>query len=59
MTNVPWLTIVGAIPLVGAIVFWVLPSGVADRAMKVALGFSLLTLVAGIIATVAFAWAFR
>jgi len=46
MTNVPWLTIVGAIPLVGAIVVWLLPSGVAARAKQVALGFSLLTLVA-------------
>ena len=55
MTNVPWLTIVGAIPLVGAIVVWLLPSGVAARAKQVALGFSLLTLVAGILATVAFA----
>ena len=53
MTSFPWLTVVGAIPLVGAVVVWLLPSGVAARAKQVALGFSLLTLVAGILATVA------
>ena len=50
MTSFPWLTVVGAIPLVGAVVVWLLPSGVAARAKQVALGFSLLTLVAGILA---------
>ena len=55
MTSFPWLTVVGAIPLVGAVVVWLLPSGVAARAKQVALGFSLLTLVAGILATVAYA----
>jgi NADH-quinone oxidoreductase subunit M len=55
MTSFPWLTVVGAIPLVGAVVVWLLPSGAAARAKQVALGFSLVTLVAGILATVAYA----
>ena len=54
MSNLPWLTITGAIPLVGALVVWLLPSGSAARARVVALAFSLLTLVSGILATVAF-----
>ena len=45
MTSFPWLTVLGAIPLVGAVVVWLLPSGVAARAKQVALGFSLVTLV--------------
>jgi NADH-quinone oxidoreductase subunit M len=54
MSSFPWLTVVGAIPLVGAIIVWLLPAGVAARAKQVALGFSLLTLVAGILAAVAY-----
>jgi NADH-quinone oxidoreductase subunit M len=52
--SVPWLTILGALPLVGSIVVWLLPAGLARRAKHVALGFSLLTLVVGILATVVF-----
>ncbi len=54
MNGVPWLTLLGVVPLVGAVVVWLLPAGVAARAKHVALGFSLLTLVLGILATVAY-----
>jgi NADH-quinone oxidoreductase subunit M len=46
MANVPWLTILGLIPLVGALVVAFLPS--AELAKRVALGTSLLTLLVGI-----------
>ena len=46
MTNLPWLTILGLIPLVGAVVVAFLPS--AESAKRVALGFSLVTLLFGI-----------
>ncbi len=57
MTSVPWLTLVGLVPLVGAVVVWLLPAGLAARAKHVALGVSLLTLVLGIVATIAYAGA--
>jgi len=55
MNQFPWLTLLVLIPLVGAVVVWLLPAGLAARAKHVALGFSLLTLLAGILATVAYA----
>ncbi len=45
MNQFPWLTIIGLIPLVGAIVVWLLPSALVDRAKHIAVGFSVLTLV--------------
>jgi NADH-quinone oxidoreductase subunit M len=54
MSNFPWLTVIGLIPLIGAIVVAALPAGMADQAKKVALGFSLLTLVFGVAAALAF-----
>ena len=54
MTNFPWLTVVGLIPLVGAAVVAGLPAGLTDRAKHVALGFSLVTLVFGIAAALQF-----
>ncbi len=48
MSNLPWLTILGVIPLVGALVVAFLPS--ARTAKQVALGFSLVTLLVGIAA---------
>jgi NADH-quinone oxidoreductase subunit M len=54
MTNFPWLTVVGLIPLVGAAVVAGLPDGLTDRAKHVALGFSLVTLVFGVAAALQF-----
>ena len=54
MTNIPWLTVVGLIPLIGAAVVAGLPAELADRAKHVALGFSLVTLVFGIAAALQF-----
>ena len=42
--NFPWLTVTGALPLVGAAAVALLPRGLAGRAKIIALGFSLLTL---------------
>ncbi|NNM47549.1 NADH-quinone oxidoreductase subunit M [Knoellia koreensis] len=54
MSNFPWLTVIGLIPLIGAIVVAALPASMADQAKKVALGFSLLTLVFGVAAALQF-----
>ncbi|MGA8977646.1 MAG: NADH-quinone oxidoreductase subunit M [Pedococcus sp.] len=54
MTNLPWLTMIGLIPLIGAAVVAALPAGVADRAKHIALGFTLVTLVMGIAAALQF-----
>ncbi|MEO8829843.1 NADH-quinone oxidoreductase subunit M [Lapillicoccus sp.] len=54
MNQFPWLTVLGAVPLIGAVVVWLLPTGAAARAKQVALGFSLVTLVLGVAATVAY-----
>ena len=48
MSNLPWLTILGLIPLVGALVVAFLPS--AETAKRAALGVSLVTLLVGIAA---------
>jgi len=54
MSNFPWLTVIGVIPLIGAVVVAALPAGLADQAKRVALGFSLVTLVLGIAAALQF-----
>jgi len=46
MSNVPWLTVLGLIPLVGALVVAFLPS--AETAKRAALGVSLVTLLVGV-----------
>ncbi len=53
MSDFPWLTILGAIPLVGALLVAFLP-GPAENAKRLAVGSSLLTLVVGIIAATQF-----
>jgi NADH-quinone oxidoreductase subunit M len=53
MSSVPWLTILGAIPLVGALLVAFLP-GSGENAKRVALGTSLLTLVLGVVAALQF-----
>ncbi|XVX21057.1 NADH-quinone oxidoreductase subunit M [Actinomycetota bacterium] len=47
-TSFPWLTLIGLIPLIGSIVLFALPAGLADKAKQIALGFSLLALLATI-----------
>ena len=54
MTNFPWLTVIGLIPLIGAAVVAALPAGLTDRAKHIALGISLVTLVLGIAAALQF-----
>ncbi|AKT51236.1 NADH-quinone oxidoreductase subunit M [Arsenicicoccus sp. oral taxon 190] len=54
MSNVPWLTAMLVIPLVGSLLVACLPSSLASRAKHVALGFSLVTLVVGIVAGLRF-----
>ncbi len=44
MGSFPWLTVIGAVPLVGALVVLALPRGVAHRAKHLALAVSVLTL---------------
>ena len=54
MSNLPWLTIIGLVPLIGAAVVAALPSGLADSAKKIALGVSGLTLLLTIAAALQF-----
>lgn len=54
MNQFPWLTLMGLVPLVGAVVVWTLPSGLAVRTKHIALGFSLVTLVLTIAAALTF-----
>ncbi|RNI25506.1 NADH-quinone oxidoreductase subunit M [Flexivirga caeni] len=54
MSNFPWLTTIGVIPLVGAGVVWALPKASARGSRVVALVFSLITLVVGIVAATQF-----
>ena len=54
MSNFPWLTVIGVIPLLGAAVVAALPAGLADQAKRVALGFSVVTLVFGVAAALQF-----
>ncbi len=55
MSNFPWLTTIGVIPLVGGLVVAFLPSGLAARARQIALGFSVLALLVAIGAATQFA----
>ncbi len=50
MHSFPWLTTIGVVPLVGALVVLLMPRSVAARAKVVALGFSLATLVVAVLA---------
>ena len=54
MSNFPWLTTIGVVPLVGAIVIGCLPKAAAASARLVALVFSLITLGLGIAAATQF-----
>jgi NADH-quinone oxidoreductase subunit M len=45
MSSFPWLTTIGLIPLVGALVVAFLPASLADKAKHVALGFSVVALL--------------
>ena len=45
MSSFPWLTTIGLIPLVGALVVAFLPASVADKAKHLAVGFSVVTLL--------------
>jgi NADH-quinone oxidoreductase subunit M len=54
MSNFPWLTVIGVVPLIGAALVAALPAGMADQAKRLALGFSLVTLVLGIAAALQF-----
>src|SRR5699024_3108929 len=51
MDNMPWLTLLMLVPLVGTVVVAVLPSRSSSLAKPLALGFSLLTLLIAIVAT--------
>ena len=54
MSSFPWLTTIGLIPLVGALVVALLPASVADKAKHLALGFSVVTLLFTIAAALQF-----
>ncbi len=54
MNQFPWLTIIGVLPLVGAIIVWLLPARLADRAKHLAVGFSVVTLLFSIAAALQF-----
>jgi NADH-quinone oxidoreductase subunit M len=45
MSNFPWLTTIGLIPLVGALIVAFLPSSLAGKARQIALGFSVVALL--------------
>ena len=45
MSNFPWLTTIGLIPLVGALVVAFLPASLAEKAKQIALGFSVVALL--------------
>src|SRR5665811_49154 len=54
MSNFPWLTTIGLIPLVGALVVGFLPASLADRSRQIALGFSVVALLFTIAAALQF-----
>jgi NADH-quinone oxidoreductase subunit M len=54
MSSFPWLTTIGLIPLVGALVVAFLPASVADKARHLAVGFSVVTLLFTIAAALQF-----
>jgi NADH-quinone oxidoreductase subunit M len=53
MSSIPWLTILGVIPLLGSLVVAFAP-GTAENAKRLALGISLFTLVVGVVAALQF-----
>ncbi len=53
-TSIPWLTILAVLPLVGALVVAAMPRGSGPMPKQVALGFSLVALVASIIVAAQF-----
>lgn len=52
--NIPWLTLLAVVPLVGALVLWALPRGSRRLARPLALGFSLVEVLLVIAAIAAF-----
>jgi NADH-quinone oxidoreductase subunit M len=54
MTAFPWLTTIGAVPLIGAIVIFAMPNSLAHRARQVALAVSAVTLVLTVAAALQF-----
>lgn len=52
--NIPWLTLLAVVPLVGAVVVWALPRGSRRLARPVALGVSLVEVVLVVLAVAAF-----
>ena len=50
----PWLTVIGAVPLVGSAVVLAVPRGLAHRARELALGFSLTSLALVVIMALQF-----
>jgi NADH-quinone oxidoreductase subunit M len=54
MDSFPWLTLIGLLPLVGAVVLWLLPDSLADRAKHIALTVSLFTLALTVAAALQF-----
>jgi NADH-quinone oxidoreductase subunit M len=54
MSNFPWLTTIGLIPLVGGLVVAFLPASLADRARQIALGFSVVALLFTVAAALQF-----
>ncbi len=54
MSSFPWLTTIGLIPLVGALVVASLPASLAARARQIALGFSIVALLFTVAAALRF-----
>jgi NADH-quinone oxidoreductase subunit M len=54
MDSFPWLTTIGLVPLVGAVVVVLMPAALAAKAKVVGLGFAVLTLVAAVLAALQF-----
>jgi len=54
MSNFPWLTTIGVIPLVGALVVAFLPASLAEKAKQIALGFSVVALLFTVAAALQF-----
>ena len=54
MSSFPWLTTIGLIPLVGALVVAFLPASLAERARQIALGFSVVALLFTVAAALQF-----
>ena len=54
MTSFPWLTTIGLLPLLGAVVVALLPASVADKARHTALGCSVVTLLLTVAAALQF-----